>query len=208
MTRRRRIGLVAWLLGFRLFASRAEAAEEAERATPSLSFLPFVGVYSYFNVDRKSYRPGPHVGGLLGVRFGLDPPGHGLTRFRPDLSLNVEIAYDQVVLANDSGGTPQGWSPSESFLDIAFSPLFHYPSGSAEFVAGPEIGYFRNSHPATAILTSSAVSGLALGLNVGVFARVNRYVGLGGLVSVEARRYSGGAEHDADLVALTFAALF
>jgi hypothetical protein len=59
---------------------------------------------------------------------------------------------------------------------------------------------------ATGTRVTASSSALVLGLNAGVFGRVNRYVSLGGMLSLEVR-HSAGVD-DGDLVALTFAALF
>lgn len=188
--------LGVWFLGLSLLSSSAHAAVEndgIEPTTPRLSALPFVGVYSYQNVDRKSYRPGPRAGGLLGVRL------------LPWLSLNGEITYDKSWIQSLEGG-----NPSEAFVDFALSPLFHWTHGRGELVLGPEIGYFTSSEAYTSMATGTRVtgssSGRVLALNAGVFARVNRYVSLGGMLSFEVR-HSAGMD-DGDLVALTFAALF
>jgi hypothetical protein len=189
-----RLGVL--VLGLSLLSSSALAAVENdgnEPMTPRLSALPFVGVYSYQNVDRKSYRPGPRVGGLLGVRL------------LPWLSLNGEVTYDKSWIQSLEGG-----NPSESFVDFALSPLFHWTHGRAELVLGPEIGYFTSSETYISMATGTQVagssSGLVVGLNAGVVARVNRYVSLGGMLSLEVRH--SAVLDDGDLVALTFAALF
>jgi hypothetical protein len=212
-----RLGLLFLCLSLLSASARANAADGGNaRATPHLSAMTFVGVYSYQNVDRAAYRPGPRVGGLLGVRL------------LPWLSLNGEVTYDESWIQSIEGG-----NPSEFFMDFALSPLFHWTHGGTEIVVGPEIGYFTSSETATSMGTgteiSSSLSGLAVGLNVGAFVRLNRYVSLGGLLSVEvrnARRYcqalAGESEtcttnqvlnssvvlDDADPVALSFAALF
>jgi hypothetical protein len=219
MFRTLRMRLGVSFLGLSLLSSSAVAAfenEGNERPTPRLSALPFVGVYSYQNVDRAAYRPGPRVGGLLGVRL------------LSWLSLNGEVTYDKSWIQSIEGG-----NPSESFVDFALSPLFHWTHGVAELVVGPEIGYFTSTSKETSMLTggefASSSSGLAAGLNAGIFVRMNRYVSLGGMLSLEvrdARRYcqaiAGGPEtcttnqvlnsavvlHDANPIALTFAALF
>jgi hypothetical protein len=210
--------LGAWFVGLSLLTSSAAGAVEGqggERVTPRLSALPFVGVYSYQNVDRAAYGPGPRVGGLLGVR---------LLRW---LSLNGEVTYDK-------SWFPHGeTNPSESFVDVALSPLVHWTHAGIELVAGPEVGAFTSSETATSMLTGTEIAssslGLTLGINVGAFVRVNPHVSLGGMLSFEvrnARRYcetvagmpetcttnqvlnSSVVLHDADPVAVTFAALF
>jgi hypothetical protein len=187
--------LGAWFLGVSLLSSAAYAAVEDdgnEPAVPRLSALPFVGVYSYQNVDRKSYRPGPRAGALLGVRL------------LPWLSLNGEVTYDKSWIQSLEGD-----NPSEAFVDFALAPLFHWTPGRADVVIGPELGTFKSWETyrsmATGTQVSGSSSGLVVGLNAGAFARVNRYVSLGGMLSFEVRHAAG--VDDGDLVALTFAAL-
>jgi hypothetical protein len=213
-TRRVRLGVSFLSLSLLSSSARAAADDEGnDRTTPRLSALPFVGVNSY--VDRAGYGPGPRAGTLLGVRL------------LPWLSLNGEVTYDkswiQITESDNS---------SESFVDLALSPLFHWTHGDAEVVVGPEIGYFTSSFTAMSHAGgefASSSSGLAIGLNLGVFAHLNRYVSLGGMLSFEARnarRYcetlagqpqtcttnqvlnSSVVLNDVHLVALAFAALF
>ena len=129
--------LGAWVIGVSLLSSSARAAVENdgnEPTTPRLSALPFVGAYSYQNVDRAAYRPGPRVGGLLGVRL------------LPWLSLNGEVTYDKSWIPSVEGGPV-----SEAFVDFALSPLFHWTHGRGELVLGPELGYFTSSETYTSM---------------------------------------------------------
>jgi hypothetical protein len=119
--------------------------------------------------------------------------------------LNGEVTYDKSWIQSLEGD-----DPSEAFVDFALSPLVHWSHGRAQLALGPEIGYFTSSETYTSMATGTRVaassSGLVVGLNAGVFAGVNGYVSLGGMLSLEVRHTAG--VDDGDLVALAFAALF
>jgi hypothetical protein len=165
--------LAATVLCFDARPARAEVADPP-RSTPTVLVLPFAGVYSYQSTDKAAYLPGPRVGAILGARI------------LPWMSINAESTYDWSLLR---GGEDVG--VSEYVVAFAVSPLFHFALGRAELVFGPELGYFVRS--ASIQLTqagtpaSDSSTGFAAGLNAGIFARVGRYVSLGGLLSLELR---------------------
>ena len=75
-------------------------------------------------------------------------------------------------------------------LDLAFSPLFHAPIGTGEFVIGPKLGAFAAAdtltYGGTEVQTISA-SGYVVGFNTGVFFDVSPAVALGGMISFSIR---------------------
>jgi hypothetical protein len=192
----------------------AEAPPSPAPAPVTLLAMPFVGFHSYQNVDMAAYAPGLRAGAIVGARL------------LPWLSVNLEGTYDRSFEPHVDG------SSSEFFADLALSPLFHFTGRPGEMVVGPEIGYFLRSGSAeTPALTriDDSSTGLAVGHNAGAFARMGRHVSMGVLFSLELRnerRYcqtlggqpemcttsqTSGSEvvlHDADLFALTLAALF
>jgi hypothetical protein len=201
-----------------LALSTRAAAELAPAPAPSsvtVLAIPFVGLHSYQNADMAAYAPGLRAGAIVGARL------------LPWLSVNLEGTYDRSFLPHVQGGPS-----SEFFADIALSPLFHFMGGPGEIVVGPEVGYFLRSESTETqglIHLDDSSTDLAVGLNAGGFARVGRHVSAGLLFSLElrnARRYCqtlGGQPemcttsptlgsavvlHDADLFALTLAALF
>jgi hypothetical protein len=211
------LGVSAFALSTSAVADPPPPPAASASAAAHVTFLamPFVGFHSYQNVDMKSYWPGPRVGAIVGARL------------LPWLSLNAEGTYDRSLIQSIEGDPG-----SEYFADFAVSPLFHFPAGPAEIVVGPEVGYFLRSHSGQLQTTThidDSSTGFAVGLNAGVFARMNRHVSLGALLSFElrnARRYcetagsqpevcttnqvlnSGVVLHDADLFSVSFAALF
>ncbi len=208
---------LALTLGLVVLALSNSAAADPPTAPATVSFLalPFVGFHSYQNGDMAAYAPGLRAGAMLGARL------------RSWVSVNVEGTYDRSYVPFN-----QGPSSSEFFADFALSPLIHFLGARGELVVGPEIGYFLRSasgETQAGLHIDDSSTGLALGLNAGVFAAVGRHVSLGVLLSLElrnARRYcqtltgqpetctadpllgSATVLHDADLFALTLAALF
>ena len=163
----------------------------------------FLGMHTFQGDTGAGLSPGLRLGGLLG--------GYA----SPVFSLNGELALDFLNFDNANGA-------SAARAVLAFSPLYHLPSGNVELVIGPKIGAW-----ATSISyddnTSSSANGYVLGINAGLFAHVGN-VNLGGLASFEAGyatkicgdnglgevcRDTVGSEKDADKVlAITGAILY
>jgi hypothetical protein len=216
-------------VGVLALSTRAEAEPPSAPATaPSpvaLLAIPFVGFHSYQNVDMAAYAPGVRAGAIVGARL------------LPWLSVNLEGTYDRSFWPQQSSDGPStseffadfALSPLFHFAgapgEIVVGPEIGYflRSDSGE------------TQGLTHIDDSS--TGLAVGLNAGAFARMNSHFSVGLLLSLElrnARRYcqtlggqsevcttsqtltlgSGQTQtsevvlHDADLFALTLAALF
>ena len=119
------------------------AAERADTSPTSTAvvrppvgahMIPYVGLNSFQGDSGKGDGPGFRLGGIAG--------GH----ITPMFSLNGEITVD-FVNANSSSNTSgtQGTmstSLSGIELDLAASPLVHFPINNFEIVAGPKLGAF------------------------------------------------------------------
>ena len=144
-------------------------------------FLPiiYLGVNSFQGKSGDNVGPGFRLGTILGGRI------------TPQFSLNGELTID-VVNPKNTGGA----DVTVVGVDIAFSPLFHVPltpTGTAELVAGPKLGFMGYSSQASAggmDLGSESDSGYVYGLNLGVFGNVTPSTAIGGLISFEGRSYS------------------
>ncbi|HET6149527.1 MAG TPA: hypothetical protein VFH68_18465 [Polyangia bacterium] len=129
----------------------------------------FLGIHAFQGDTGEGLSPGLRLGGLLGFYAS------------PVFSLNGELALD--FLNYDNSALNSGATAARVVL--AFSPLYHVPTGQVELVVGPKIGFWGTSISFDNSDASASFAGYLLGLNAGLFARVGN-VSLGGLVSFEA----------------------
>ena len=134
--------------------------------------MPFIGLNIPAGTTSDSFSPGLRLGTLLG--------GH----VAPFLSLNGEFTIDVLNPKN----VPSGYDVSAVAIDLAFSPLFHVPTGNIEIVLGPKLGAF--GYAASVKYSGASVDGnaqgLSYGLNIGVFGGVGK-LAIGGLVGYTGR---------------------
>jgi hypothetical protein len=171
-----------------IYAPRAPAVPAFRRGFLA---IPFIGFHSVQGDYGKGYDAGLSLGALLG--------GH----INEQISLNGELAFHFMSLKN----APSGYS--EAMFDIAFSPLFHIPSGNLEIVMGPKLGGFGYS---TSTYYDSyyggdvayGAKGVAYGINFGIFGAIGN-TALGGMFSYTGRSISsvcatpaGGSENCVD----------
>jgi hypothetical protein len=120
--------------------------------------------------------PGLRLGTILGLRVNQQ------------FSLNGELTLDAVNLRNAPLDVAAG------VADLALSPLFHVVSGNLEAVIGPKLGLWglkiTNNNGITGASDQLTASGWLAGINAGAFASIAGTTSIGGLLSVEARRYT------------------
>ncbi len=74
---------------------------------------------------------------------------------------------------------------SNYVFDLGFNPLFHFPNGKLEIVAGPVLGVFLDKgawEPGT-VVADTWTYGWTLGANAGLLFPVGSKVRLGGLLN-------------------------
>ena len=150
-----------------------------------LRFLPDIGVQSFRGDTGQGVDAGFRTGALLGGQIN------------ENLSLNGELTVD--IINFETNGGDSGESGAD--VDVAFSPLYHVPSGPLELVVGPKLGFVVRSFSETSIRDSNGnvgtldvtAHGWVFGLNGGVFGHVSRTMSIGGLLSFVLRTTSGGS---------------
>jgi hypothetical protein len=136
--------------------------------------LPYIGFSSHQDAASSDLGAGFIIGALLGGRLN------------PMFSLNGEIRIDALNVKNQDPSV----SISSAFEgDLAFSPLFHVPFPNGEFVVGPKLGFFFGGQTTNYLgqTTDTTVTGLAGGINTGVFFDISPHVALGGMLSFTIR---------------------
>jgi hypothetical protein len=169
--------------------------------------LPYIGINSFSGSGLDSLDPGLRLGALLGGSVS------GI------FSANGEITIDVM------NPNAPGVDVTEAMVHLTFSPLFHARTPAAEFVIGPKLGIWGLSAHATDGFTTADISqnGWTIGANLGAFFPVaNGSASLGMLVSFANLQLletcltvsgypemcSDNANADANVLGLTFAALF
>jgi hypothetical protein len=127
--------------------------------------VPSAGIHSIQGDAGQSKGPGLRLGLMAGSRMG------------ENWSLNVGFAFDKV-----NWDVP---TASDYVFDLGFNPLFHFPNGKLEIVAGPVLGVFLDKG---AVGTGTIASdiwtyGWTLGANAGLLFPVGSKVRLGGLLN-------------------------
>lgn len=134
--------------------------------------LPFIGINHPFGKTGEGTTTGFRIGTLLGGRLN------------DSLSLNGEILIDPI---NFKGQT----TASETWVDLAFSPLFHAVGRDVEVVVGPKLGFFAGGGDGYADPVNGdkqSFTGVVAGINAGLFARVGSSALLGGMLNVQFRK--------------------
>lgn len=127
--------------------------------------VPSAGVHSIQGDAGQSKSPGLRLGLMAGSRMG------------EFWSLNVGFAFDKL-----NWDVPNA---SDYVFDLGFNPLFHFPNGKLEIVAGPVLGVFLDKGAVGAGALSSDIwtYGWTLGANAGLLFPVGSKVRLGGLLN-------------------------
>jgi hypothetical protein len=138
-------------------------------------WMPYLGL----NVPTGTWSDGNDAGLRLGGIFGVNLP--------PFLSLNGELTID---ILNPKVG-------SAAIVDLTFSPLFHFGLPQVQFVAGPKIGFFGYSWSGSSsgYDLSASGSGIAYGVNAGVFVPLGR-LAIGGLINFTSHHFTSACEND------------
>ena len=145
--------------------------------------MPYIGFATFAGDSGMFYHPGFSIGTLIGGRLN------------PTFSINAELRIDTVNFKNVPSG--MRWEASE--FDFDFSPLFHVPFATGEFVVGPKIGFAGyQEHDTDGGLETYNMhwTGLSVGVNGGVFFAVSRFMSLGGLLSLTVRDPERGLHQD------------
>ena len=127
--------------------------------------VPSVGVHSIQGDAGQSKGPGLRLGLMAGSRMG------------EAWSLNVGFAFDKV-----NWDVPNA---SDYVFDLGFNPLFHFPNGKLEIVAGPVLGVFldKGAVEAGTLVTDTWTYGWTLGANAGLLFPVGSKARVGGLLN-------------------------
>jgi hypothetical protein len=176
---------------------------------PRVGFLalPYAGIHSFSGSGTNGLDPGLRLGAILGGAVS------------EIFSVNGEATID--VMNPSSAGA----DASEDMATLAFSPLFHARSGSAEIVIGPKLGLWALSGHASNGITTVDVDeqGWTIGGNAGVFFPVGTgTASLGMLLSFAnlqvshfcatvtgyGEMCSSDVSGDVNVLGMTFAALF
>ncbi|MDB4980075.1 MAG: hypothetical protein JWM82_827 [Myxococcales bacterium] len=167
------------VLGSSLAGSSVAAAQGAAPPAPEgkHGFLAmfYLGAHHFFgDYGANRVDTGFRIGTILGGRL------------TPQISLNGEITLDVLNPKN----VPPGLDVTGLDADIAFSPLFHVPSGRMELVVGPKLG-LRAAAAQTngGVSTSSSTNGYTAGINAGLFGAVTPGTSLGALLNFEVRTH-------------------
>jgi hypothetical protein len=178
--------------------------------TPRTSgFQPmlYAGVHSLTRDDTRDTGPGLRVGTMLGGRA------------TEVVSANGEITIDILNIETSAGSSASG-----TMFQMAFSPLFHATTASADIVIGPRLGAWALSSQASAGGVSANVDeqGWTFGANAGAFLPVGQgSTALGMLFSIanlqvtracqsvsgSAEQCAGDADGNFSIFSLTFAAM-
>ena len=139
--------------------------------------IPFLGLNAPVGAGSDAYSAGVRLGALLGWHVN------------PMFSINGELNIDVMNIKSDK----TYGSPSEVFVDFAFSPLFHFGGPMLEVVIGPKLGFFDESFSYSdsyyGTSSSSSGSGISYGFNAGVFVPLGN-MAIGGLLNFTGRHWS------------------
>jgi hypothetical protein len=157
------------------FAQPAGSPPQGSPPPPRSPFLKIAYLGVTVPVGQSSNYENP------GLRFGTILGG----RLSPQLSLNGELTLDL-----DNPKNQGGSDFTEIELDVAFSPLFHVPTGNLELVFGPKLGINIDSASGTFAggKAESTATGWVTGINAGFFATLSGSTSIGGLVSFVSRK--------------------
>ena len=149
-------------------------------ATPYLGISSFLGETA--DIGRRSV--GARAGAILGLRL------------HPAFSLNGEISLDVLNFRD----VPSGQKMGGGAFALSASPLFHLFAPTVEVVFGPRVGVWGEgiSRKVNGVETIFSVSGFLLGLNAGLFFPVRRCLSVGGLVTLDTRRFGRTCTRNAD----------
>ena len=148
-------------------AARVPAAV-APRWHEGVLFLPSLGLNSFQGDSGQNRGVGFRASFILGSRMA------------ENWSMNVGFIGDQVNLHTTPGG-----SASDYFIDLAFSPLLHFPQEKLEIVVGPMLGTFLEKGSSSSGLQSTDrwSYGWDFGANLGLLFPVGAKAEVGGLLS-------------------------
>jgi hypothetical protein len=187
-------GLLTFVIGGSLIALAATAGSAHAQTPPQTQtrqrsasvtrprsgahLIPYVGVSSFEGSSAKGLDTGFRAGALAG--------GH----INEMYSLNGEVTMD-LLNPNNVGS---GVSFTGLNLDLALSPLVHFPVSIVEIVVGPKLGAWfgavnqSSTLGGTTVATKQRAHGWLAGLNAGAFVSLGRSIELGGLLSFVFRK--------------------
>jgi hypothetical protein len=141
-------------------------------ATPYLGISSFLGETA--DIGRRAV--GARAGAILGFRL------------HHAFSLNGELSVDVLNFRD----VPSGQKMSGGAFALSASPLFHLFAPTVELVFGPRVGVWGEgiSRKVNGVETTFSANGFLLGLNAGLFFPVRRCLSVGGLMTLDSRRFS------------------
>lgn len=140
--------------------------------------IPYLGLNVPTGSNSDGFSSGLRLGALFGWHVG------------PAVSLNCEFNID--VMNIDTASNSSDSNPSLVFVDFAFSPLYHIVLPQLEIVVGPKLGFFgaASSFDYGGTTYTGSGSGVAYGLNAGVFFPLGYSLAIGGLLNYTVRSFS------------------